>query len=261
MVGNLKRTCAKVVSALVMALVVLVGASHFANAAPAPDCTPRLTSALMPGAMVRLSATAPCAPGALVKLRHGGVLFDMVADAAGRLDVDIPALSEIAVFEAEISGQTLRTTVAIPDFDTYQRITLQWQGQTGLQIHAREFGATHGSDGHIWVDAPGTAQRAIRARGGFITRLGDDTLQDGHSAEIYVFPTEMTLRTGTIRLSVQTMVDAYTCGTTVHGHAMQPGGDGKMAQTALTVEIPACDAIGDILVLNNLLRDMKIAAN
>jgi len=236
-------------------------------AAPAPeatqaaDCTATLDAMLMEGAMVRLTVNAPCDASARVQIRHETLIFDIQTDANGAVSVDMPALAPIAMFEADVAGLPLRAIAAIPDFESYTRIALQWQGQTGLQIHALEFGADIGTDGHVWADAPGTSLRAVRARGGFITRLGDSTLTDGHAAEVYVFPVGTIQRDGTVRLSVEAEVNAFTCGKPVEGKVLQPGAGGQMQSTALTLEIPDCDAIGDILVLKNLLRDMKIASN
>ena len=234
---------------------------ELASIEPAPDCTVTFDARLMEGAMVRLIALAPCDPAARFTIHHEDLTFDVVADANGALSVDVPALAPIAMFTADVNGETLRTIAAIPDFEAYERVALKWQGQTGLQIHALEFGADYGTDGHVWADQPGTAQRAVRARGGFITRLGDTTLVDGHAGEIYVFPAGMMQRAGTVRLSVEAEVNALTCGTSVNAHALQPDADGRLQTTALTLEIPECDAVGDILVLKNLLRDMKIASN
>jgi len=130
-----------------------------------------------------------------------------------------------------------------------------------MQIHALEFGADYNGEGHIWANTPGTSLRAVNALGGFITRLGDPALSDGHTAEVYVFPAGMMQRNGTVRLSVEAEVSAFTCGKAIEGQALQQGAEGKMHRTALTLELPDCDGIGDILVLKNLLQDMKISSN
>ncbi|WP_226780062.1 translocase [Oceaniglobus trochenteri] len=232
-----------------------------AVAPPAADCTPALSATLLGGATVRLTLAAPCDAGARVEMRHEGLIFDVVTDVNGGVSVDVPALARIAGFEATVAGETLKTIAALPDFDSYARVALQWAGESGLQIHALEFGAGHGDEGHVWQDAPGSSLRAVRARGGFLARLGDDSLRDGRMAEIYVFPAALMQRDGTVRLSVEARVNAFSCGKSVEGQVMQPGDDGRLQTTLLTLEIPDCDAVGDILVLKNLLRDMKIASN
>lgn len=211
--------------------------------------------------MVRLTLNAPCDPATRMRIVHEGLSFDLLTDADGSIAVDVPALAPIAMFEADLAGLPLRAVAAIPDFESYARVALQWQGESGLQIHALEFGASLGSDGHVWAHAPGTALRAVRARGGFITRLGDPALTDGRFAEVYVFPAGMIQRSGTVRLSIEAEVNAFTCGKTLEAQVLQPRGDAAMHASALTLEIPDCDGIGDILVLKNLLQDMKIASN
>lgn len=239
-----------------------------AGAVPAPTfsgtpaaCELSFTATLSRGTMVDLDARAPCAPNTRIAIRQGHLVFDSMTDDSGRFHTAVPGLDRMATFDAEIAGETKRVNVDIPDFEVFDRVALQWQGQTGLNIHALEFGATHGGDGHIWAGKPQSAQRADNARGGFLTRLGLETLRDGRMAEIYVFPAGQAHRSGAVRISAGAEITALSCGRLVAGQALQPGADGALAISELTIEMPGCDAIGDILVLKNLIRDMKVAAN
>jgi hypothetical protein len=61
-------------------------------------------------------------------------------------------------------------------------------------------------------------------------------------------------------VSVEAEITEANCGRdvaaqTFHVHA------GEIQTRDLSMTIPACDAVGDFLVLNNLIEDLKIAAN
>jgi hypothetical protein len=70
-----------------------------------------------------------------------------------------------------------------------------------------------------------------------------------------------TTRDGTVHVSVEAEVTAFNCATDVSGQTIQRQGDGSMRPVSVTVAMPDCDAIGEFLVLKNLLRDLKIASN
>ena len=52
-------------------------------------------------------------------------------------------------------GETSTAGATVPDAAEISRAVLQWKGETGLQIHALEFGADYGGLGHVWYGAPG----------------------------------------------------------------------------------------------------------
>ncbi|MEI6099838.1 MAG: hypothetical protein WCS20_16405 [Alphaproteobacteria bacterium] len=57
-----------------------------------------------------------------------------------------------------------------------------------------------------------------------------------------------------------TAVLAVTCGRDLLGDTLMAVA-GQVKTTVVTPAMPDCSAIGDVLVLNNLASDMKIAAN
>jgi hypothetical protein len=122
-------------------------------------------------------------------------------------------------------------------------------------------GADYGESGHVWAEAPQSVAKALQARGGYITELGNIDHPAARHAEIYSFPTGQIHKSGVVRLSVEAEVTANTCDKEIMAQALQSGVDGGVSIVDLTLSMPACDAIGDFLVLNNLLRDLKIAQN
>ncbi len=233
---------------------------------PAPAVTPACEitadARAVAAAMVNLSMSAPCLPDERVTVHHNGMIFTETTSDKGELNISVPALAQEAVFIVAFSngdGAVAQTTVEeLADFD---RVVLQWKGQTGFQIHAREFGADYGSDGHIWANAPGDVVDTVTGKGGMMIELGDVNLPDALFAEVYSFPKATAEAQGDIALSVETEVNTVNCGQEIEAQSLEIGKDGRIKTQNLTLSVPECDAIGNFLVLNNLLQDLKVARN
>ncbi|MDX1781671.1 MAG: hypothetical protein R3256_10155 [Thalassovita sp.] len=225
-------------------------------------CEPEMTARAMPAAMVELSLAAACLPDRRVTIHHNGMMFTQVTDAEGMLRLQVPALSSSGVFIADF-GDDLGAVAhsAVPDLAGYDRAVLQWRGNAGLHLHAMEFGAGFGEDGHIWADQPGSSDRALAGQGGFVTVLGDRGLIGGQRAEIYTFPSGQAPRDGDVVLSVDAEVKPANCQQQLEAEALQLTEGGGLEVRELVLSMPQCDAVGDFLVLKNLLQDLKVAAN
>ena len=167
-------------------------------------------------AMVNLTLSASCLPNERVTVHHAGMLFNESTNDAGDFDITVPALTtgEGAVAQA--------TVEELADFD---RVAVQWKGDTGFELHAQEYDADYGSDGHVWSGATRDMSYAVTGEGGFITRLGNADVPDGLLVKVQTF-------------------------------------SGKdITSRDLTLSVPDCDAAGNFLVLNNLFEDLKVASN
>ncbi|QBF34092.1 hypothetical protein [Thalassococcus sp. S3] len=223
--------------------------------APQLVCDVSADAEPMPGAMVRLSVRAPCYVNSRLTVHHSGMMFTAVTGADGDLDVDVPALAEAAVFIVAFeNGEGSVAQTEVPTLRLYDRVGLQWSGKSGLQIHAREFGATYGEAGHVWSGA------ADAVYGGFVVRLGDIETLMPRMVEIYTFPSATADRAGLIALSVEAEITEATCGREVEAQALEMRSTGDLRTRDLVLPVPNCTAVGDFLVLNNLLDDLKIAA-
>ncbi len=227
-----------------------------------PTCDVTLSAIPGDAAMVDLSVVAPCHPNETVIIRQGTLKFTQATDHDGQLRLSLPALSADASLEVELSDGTAATTQAdVPAASSYEHVGLQWTGRTDLQLHAFEFGATYGQPGHVHAGAAHSPDRAKLMGAGYMTLLGDPTLEGGMMAEVYSFPSADAHARGVIRITVEAEVTRDNCGRQVSAETLQPVlGDGLDA-VDLTLSVPGCDALGEFLVLNNVLRDMKIAAN
>ena len=225
------------------------------------DCSPQLTATAQPLAMVRLTLDDDCHASAPVTIHHQGMMFSALTDAEGGLTVDVPALARDALFVADFkSGLGAAASVLVPDLDDYDRAVLQWQGDDGVQIHALEFGAGYGSEGHVWAASGGSVAAAQAGTGGVLTTLGDATLYDALRAEVYTFPSGQSARDGLIQLNVEAEVTARNCGRDVAAQSIQIGPDQPVHAVDLTMTMPGCDAVGEFLVLKNMFADLTLAA-
>ncbi len=228
---------------------------------PQPSCTPELTATPDAAAMVRLTLSAPCMPDARFTLHHNGLMLSEVTDSTGESRLMVPALSESAVFIAAFPGGDGAMAMAdVSALSQYDRAAVQWQGDTGIQVHAREFGAAYDTDGHVWSGHARDFGAALGGTGGFVTRHGESSLDEALVAEVYTFPTGTIDRSGSVVLSVEAQVTRGNCGRDVEAQAIQKIGQDRLEAQSLVLAVPDCSAVGDFLVLKNLLNDLKVAA-
>ena len=227
-----------------------------------PSCTIAADARPVAAAMVEVGLRAFCLPNERVTVHHNGMIFTETTSPKGTLDLTVPALAADAVFVFAFTngaGSIARTDVE--DLDDFDRVVLQWKGDTGFQIHAREFGAAYNSEGHIWEGAPGDTVDTVTGRHGMLTRYGDTDAAEPLLAEVYTFPKAATARTGDIALSVETEISDANCGVEIEAQSLQMIAGGQIKTRDITLPVPDCDAVGSFLVLNNLLQDLKVAQN
>ncbi|KAA8608598.1 translocase [Salipiger aestuarii] len=225
------------------------------------DCGITLRAEPRAGALVGLALSAPCLAHERVTIHHHGMMFTAMTDADGMLAANVPALSENALFVAAFDngdGMTVRTDV--PALPFYDRVVLQWKGDTGLQLHAREFGAGYYSDGHVWAASAGDLGRTARGEGGFMTLLGDPEAEAPLLAEVYSFPIGTARKDGTVAVTIEAEVSAENCGTEVAAQTLERHDTGPVRVRDLTLDMPGCDDASGFLVLKNLVENLKIAA-
>lgn len=207
-----------------------------------------------------LTVAAPCYPNERLTVHHNGLMFTEITDAAGNLSVDVPALSEHAIFiVAFANGKGAVAQAHVASIGEYDRVALQWSDTSGFQVHAREFGAGYGDKGHVWSGSARTGVDADRGTGGFVTRLGNPDTLSPQLAEVYSFPSGHAANSGTVKMSIEAEVTEANCGRDVSAQMLELHAGGGMQIRDLVLSVPDCDAVGDFLVLNNLLDDLKVA--
>lgn len=232
-----------------------------AAAAPGVVCNTALDAAVGAGAMVTLTVDAPCAPGSRGTLHHQGMMFSFVTDETGAAELVVPALAEAAVFIADIHGSDgAMSLVTVPEMAMYDRAVLQWQGGAGLELHAREFGADYGADGHVWQAAARSVDSVVTGDTGFMVSLGDAGLEEALMAEVYTFPSGMTAKEGIVQLSAEIEITDANCGRDISAQSLQMSPTTDTIALDLTLTLPGCDAVGDFLVLQNMFEDLTLAS-
>ncbi|MGR3494770.1 translocase [Citreimonas sp.] len=224
-------------------------------------CMPEMTAEPAAGAMIRVALSAPCRADERVTLHHQGLMVTQRMAPDGTLEAMIPALSETATVMASfLDGAGASATTEVSSLYFYDRVAVQWQGDAGLQLHAREYGSDYFQPGHVWAEAAGDLGSAARGEGGFLVRLGHEDGPDALVAEVYTFPVGTAARPGDVALSVEVEVTAANCDSTVAAQTLQRRQDGRLQVRDVTMPIPDCGRAGDFLVLKNLVQDLTIAA-
>lgn len=232
------------------------------EAAPAFACDYAMTATPAAAAMVTLEVSVPCMPNERFTMHHNGMLFTDATDAAGKRTLTVPALSEKPVFIlAFASGEGAVASAEVTSFEYYDRVVVQWKGHGGLQVHALEYGSDYQGAGHVWYGAARDVSDAASGAGGFLTRLGAADMAEAQIAEVYSFPTGLAARDGEVDLSVEVEITTENCGRHIEAQSIQISGGGQPRVQNLALTIPDCDAVGDFLVLKNMLNDLKIAHN
>jgi hypothetical protein len=249
---------------LVTSIIFAVGASIFATPSIAQEgCEPTLVAETSAGAMVRLAVSSTCHAGQSVVIHHNGMMISEMMDDTGMLLLAIPALTETAFFMAELGtdGSVAVATTAVPSLSFYDRVALQWKGNSGLELHAREFEGAYMSEDHVWRETPQSMDRAALGEGGFLVSLGREDAAEGNQAEVYTFPSATVSRVGTVLMSVEAVISQGNCATDVAAQAIQVKSGGDLAVRELSISMPSCDSEGDIIVLGALVDDIKIGSN
>lgn len=228
----------------------------------AESCDIAMSGTEIAGALVKLSLEAPCLPNERLTMHHNGMMFTETTDDAGALDVVVPALAENAVFIASFSNsEGAVANVKMTTLDMFDRAVVQAEAFGSVGLHALEYGAGYEDAGHIWADAAGDIADAALGQGGFLLQLGNPDVTGATVAQVYTFPTGLAEQSGDVELSVEIEVTSMNCGHEIEAQALQVHAGSQPKVQTLDLTMPDCDAVGDFLVLKNLVNDLKVAAN
>lgn len=230
-------------------------------AQPASECEIKMTAEPAAAAMVSVSISAPCQVSAPVTIHHNGLMFTEATDDRGMLKLDIPALAENALFMADFGGNDVAVAATdVSSFIFYDRAVVQWQGQSDLELHAREFSADYTGPGHVWRNAARSTNTAATGTGGMLVQLGNPNLPHARLAEVYTYPSLTSEKAGDVLLSVEAAVTTANCAKDVNAQILQTNGSDRVRVQDVLISVPECDAVGELLVLQNVLDDLKIAS-
>ncbi|MEL7256790.1 MAG: hypothetical protein AAFN80_02970 [Pseudomonadota bacterium] len=224
--------------------------------APAFTCEIELTATPDDAAMTMLALEASCMTNERFTLHHSGMMISGITDENGEWRSNVPALAENALFIAAFpNGEGAVANAQISDLSAYERYVVQWKGDTDVQMHAFENGATYEDAGHV---RRGTSKDILPEQTGFLTRFAEDDLAESLNAEIYTFPSK---GDGDTDINIEIEVGDATCGQDLEAQALIMSGAGGLEARDLMIAMPDCGAVGEFLVLKNLYEDLTIARN
>jgi hypothetical protein len=221
------------------------------------DCPAELSLTKVPGGLILVDFSAPCAGAARLEIAHAGLRFSDRADPDGGYQVLVPVMGR----DAEVAirapgGVSAAARLDVPADALLPQVALQWTGAPGMSLHARENGAGYDDPGHVWAGAPRDVLSAVRGQGGFLTELGDPSLPRPRMAQVYTFaPATAGTRAD---ITVEADVTETNCGRDIAAELVEQRRGGTVA-TPLAVSVPGCGAAGGILVLKKIGGDLKIA--
>ncbi|MFZ1468966.1 MAG: hypothetical protein WAT09_08285 [Paracoccaceae bacterium] len=221
-------------------------------AVSAEDCALDMALTAGPQSMISVSITAPCRAGERVVLRHAGLAVAETLSDTGTLMLDFPALNatgDVSVLFPD--AEVLRNVVVMPDAAKVRRFAVQWMADDAFQLHAFENGADYGDAGDVNADAP------VSPNGGYMVTLGNPGLDFPMLAQVYTWPADPAV---SVDVVIEAAVTETTCARELLGEVVQAKA-GEVTINDLTLAMPECDAVGDILVLNNPGQDVTLAAN
>ncbi len=204
-------------------------------------CAPKMEVSQRPDATLRVSLNAPCHKDTDLRLTVAGLSADDRTDAAGHWEVRLPLLEPHVTLALEFGDYRLSHSLSPDTPSTFQHVVLTWHGAQVFRINA-ESHLSEAMDGKM---------------GGTLTKAGNGS---GDVFEIYSFPTGSGTAQGVVRLSVDAEVTAANCGTTVSTTAYQTGFLAGLRKTQISYTMPECERVGDVVRLQNLFRDMRLAA-
>jgi hypothetical protein len=208
--------------------------------------------------MIGLTLLAPCHANERVVLRHAGLSVTALTNAAGSLFVSIPALQSKANVDVMLKdGSFVSAVIDIPSVAKVHRFAVQWQANDDFQLHAFEGALVYGAADHVSAAQPNLPVPGLPHTGGFLTQLGDPSTELQMYAQVYTFPVNAPQKPEVI---VEASVTGNTCGRELLGETITSVG-GDVYITDLTVSMPDCTAIGDYLVLKNLVPELNITAS
>lgn len=209
-------------------------------------------------AMIGVTLVSPCHKSERVVLKHAGLAITARTTETGVLFTDMPALEESATIEVLFKdGDSVTGSLKVPEVAKLRRFAVQWQADDAFQIHAFEDDTGYGGPGDVTRATPHRPAAGLPTDGGFLTILGDDTTELPLMAELYTFPADIKVSPAVV---VEAAVTAKACGRELLGETLTSMA-GKVSVADLSVSMPECSAVGDYLVLKNLVPEMNIASS
>ncbi|MEO1537511.1 MAG: hypothetical protein AAFR73_07245 [Pseudomonadota bacterium] len=213
------------------------------------SCDPSLELSETPIGFLHVVVTAPCRADTRLRVQFNDLDAEVALDGQGRWEQRFPPLTSNLRVLAQTGPYQLRRDVTLKQDAKHQHVVLAWSGAQTFHIRADTLLHFTGKG------APEAGNEPHKAA--VSTRVGDGK---GSSFEILTFPVSAQGISGIVRLSVDARVTEANCDRSVATTAFQTGYLGTLRPTEIAYTMPACDRVGEIVRLQNLFRDMRLAA-
>ena len=222
--------------------------------AAADACTITLDLLDEGNAMIGGTLQAPCLPNKDLVIAHAGMVFSAKTMATGTLMFSLPALKHPASVDIRFdSAETASAQLDIPQAAQLHRVAVQWPFADGFTIHAFEEGADFGDAGHIWAQNANIPAAGAAPKGGYLTQLGDASVQMPLMAQVFTFDTK-----SKADVVLEAGVTQTTCASELMGDVITAKG-GTVEKTEITLAMPDCSAIGEFVLLDLHIPQVNLA--
>lgn len=229
------------------------------------SCDVVLSGRAVGAGMVELDLKASCLPNSRVEIQHGKLKMTLRSDHIGNLNVEVPAFETNAHFMLTLGdGSKLKAAFQVPELAHIDRVAIQWRGDFDANLHALEFGASKGSQGHVWQENPGNAEQSARMGGGWSMQFGDPELEGAYRVQVYSLPIGRKTKSGIVEFNVAVRPSAMGCDKNAVIQSHHSRGGRLIGSTGMVFKLAACgetsQGVVEQTLLKNTVRDLIIAA-
>lgn len=180
-------------------------ASTTTSRQPTAGCGPvAVRSVASAGASSIVDVSSACRASTPFVLEHANLLFGGRLDANGEGRITIPVMAENGVARVTFpdgSGEGVILNYNWRELELTLRVAVSWSDPVDLDLHAFEYAAPFGGDGHVWEDSPSGFRRVRRSGGGYLANF-PATVEGGQSVEVYTFWANSRARRGVARIAL-----------------------------------------------------------
>lgn len=165
-------------------------------------CTtaPSATSAMLPGALTRLTVSAPCVPGSAAELAYRDLRLGVAIDSTGRGEIVVPGFEPVMPAALRfVDGTRIEFDLTFSGLSQIDRFAVAADEAAPFALNALEFGAAPGAPGHLSATNPRSFDAVRRSGGGYLASYAP-VAGVGQSVQIYTHLTKQGSRAGVVKM-------------------------------------------------------------
>ena len=171
----------------------------------AASCGPiEASSKASVGGASLLTVASPCRAGEPIEILHADLRFSGLLDAAGDVSIVLPVMDESGAAEIVArDGASVAHELRFNwrELEMTRRIAVAWTDAVDLDLHAFEYAADFGDEGHVWQDSPRGFRLVRRSDGGYLDTF-EAAFDGAQTIEVYTFWANSRARRGVARIAL-----------------------------------------------------------